>query len=63
MDKLIRASSPLPAFARQRFTFDRGSEFAGSGFWKKGSARDQPRKCVGYETPAEASMAHLQDEA
>ncbi|MGR9466010.1 IS30 family transposase (plasmid) [Rhizobium leguminosarum] len=29
MDKIIRAFSPLPAFARQSFTFDRGTEFAG----------------------------------
>jgi IS30 family transposase len=29
MDKIIRAFSPLPAFARQSFTFGRGTEFAG----------------------------------
>lgn len=29
MDRNIRAFSPLPAFARQSFTFDRGTEFAG----------------------------------
>ena len=29
MDKIIRAFSPLPAFARQSFTFDCGTEFAG----------------------------------
>ncbi|TCS03484.1 IS30 family transposase [Rhizobium sp. BK418] len=29
MDEIIRAFSPLPAFARQSFTFDRGTEFAG----------------------------------
>ncbi|MBP2448624.1 IS30 family transposase [Rhizobium leguminosarum] len=29
MDKIIKAFSPLPAFARQSFTFDRGTEFAG----------------------------------
>ncbi len=29
MDRIIRAFSPLPAFARQSFTFDRGTEFAG----------------------------------
>ena len=29
MDKIIEAFSPLPAFARQSFTFDRGTEFAG----------------------------------
>lgn len=29
MDKIIRRFSPLPAFARQSFTFDRGTEFAG----------------------------------
>jgi len=29
MDKIIRSFSPLPAFARQSFTFDRGTEFAG----------------------------------
>ncbi len=28
MDKIIRAFSSLPAFARQSFTFDRGTEFA-----------------------------------
>ena len=112
MGKIIRAFSPLPAFARQSFTFDRGTEFAGfraledgigacswfcdpSAPWQKGtventnkrirrylpgatdlsvvSQRDllhltrhinnQPRKCLGYKTPAEVFMAHLQDEA
>ena len=29
MDKIIEAFSSLPAFARQSFTFDRGTEFAG----------------------------------
>ena len=29
MDKIIREFSPLQAFARQSFTFDRGTEFAG----------------------------------
>jgi len=29
MDKIIGTFSPLPAFARQSFTFDRGTEFAG----------------------------------
>ncbi|MGO4441550.1 IS30 family transposase [Rhizobium sp. RAF56] len=29
MDKIIDAFSPLPAFARQSFTFDRGTEFRG----------------------------------
>lgn len=29
MDNIIEAFSPLPAFARQSFTFDRGTEFAG----------------------------------
>jgi transposase, IS30 family len=110
MDKIIRAFSPLPAFARQSFTFDRGTEFAGfraledgigarswfcdpSAPWQKGTVEnankrirrylpgatdlaavsqrdllqltrqlnDQPRKCLGYMTPAEAFMAHLQD--
>ena len=28
MDKIIETLSPLPAFARQSFTFDRGTEFA-----------------------------------
>ncbi|MBB4188959.1 IS30 family transposase [Sinorhizobium terangae] len=28
MDKIIETFSPLPAFARQSFTFDRGTEFA-----------------------------------
>lgn len=112
MDKIIRAFSPLPAFARQSFTFDRGTEFAGfraleegigarswfcdpSAPWQKGTVEntnkrfrrfmpgatdlaavsqhdliqlarhlnDQPRKCLGYKTPAEVFMAHLQDEA
>lgn len=112
MDKIIRAFSPLPAFARQSFTFDRGTEFAGfraledefgarswfcdpSAPWQKGTVEnankrirrylpgttdlaavsqrdllaltrhlnDQPRKCLGYMTPAEAFMAHLQDGA
>ncbi|UPA27323.1 IS30 family transposase [Shinella oryzae] len=110
MDKIIRAFSSLPAFARQSFTFDRGTEFAGfraleegigarswfcdpSAPWQKGavenankrirrfmpgntdlaavSQRDlnnlarhlnnQPRKCLGYKTPAEMFMAHLQE--
>ncbi len=112
MDKIIEAFSPLPAFARQSFTFDRGTEFAGfraledgigacSWFcdptapWQKGAVEnankrirrfmpgdtnlaevpqsalvqlahhlnDQPRKCLGYKTPAEVFMAHLQDQA
>ncbi len=112
MDKIIRAFSPLPAFARQSFTFDRGTEFAGfraledgigarswfcdpSAPWQKGTVEnankrirrylpgttdlaaisqrdllqltrhlnDQPRKCLGYMTPAEAFTAHLQDGA
>jgi IS30 family transposase len=29
MDKIIHAFSPLPSFARQSFTFDRGTEFSG----------------------------------
>jgi IS30 family transposase len=29
MDKIVHAFSPLPAFARQSFTFDRGAEFRG----------------------------------
>ncbi|SDO25529.1 Integrase core domain-containing protein, partial [Ensifer sp. YR511] len=29
MDNIIETFSPLPAFARQSFTFDRGKEFAG----------------------------------
>ena len=112
MDKIIRAFSPLPAFARQSFTFDRGTEFAGfraleegigarswfcdpSAPWQKGTVEnankrirrfmpavtdlaavsqrdliqlarhlnDQPRKCLGYKTPAEVFMAHLHDQA
>lgn len=108
MDKIIRSFSPLPAFARRSFTFDRGTEFAGfraledgmgasswfcdpSAPWQKGtventnkrlrrfipgntdlaavSQRDlntlarhlnnQPRKCLGYKTPAEVFMANL----
>ena len=111
MDEIIRAFSPLPAFARQSFTFDRGTEFAGfraleegigarswfcdpSAPWQKGTVEnankrmrrfmpgatdlaavsqrdliqlarhlnDQPRKCLGYKTPAEVFMAHLQDQ-
>ncbi|WP_018900887.1 IS30 family transposase [Rhizobium sp. 2MFCol3.1] len=110
MDKIIRAFSPLPAFARQSFTFDRGTEFAGfraledgigarswfcdpSAPWQKGAVEnankrirrfmpgttdlagvsqrdliqltrhlnDQPRKCLGYKTPAEVFIAHLQE--
>ncbi|KOF13368.1 transposase [Ensifer adhaerens] len=109
MDKIIEAFSPLPALARQSFTFDRGKEFAGfkaledgigarswfcdpSAPWQKGAventnkrirrfmpgntdlavipqnalnrlARDlnnQPRKCLGYRTPAEVFATHLQ---
>jgi len=29
MDKIIKAFAPLPSSARQSFTFDRGTEFAG----------------------------------
>jgi IS30 family transposase len=112
MDKIIEAFSPLPAFARQSFTFDRGTEFAGfraledgigarswfcdpSAPWQKGAVEntnkrirrfmpgetdltavshhdliqlarqlnDQPRKCLGYRTPAEVFLTHLQDGA
>jgi IS30 family transposase len=108
MDKIVRAFSLLPAFARQSFTFDRGTEFAGfraleegigacswfcdpSAPWQKGTVEntnkrirrflpgstdlavvsqrdllrltrhinDQPRKCLGYRTPAEVFIAHL----
>lgn len=111
MDKIIAAYALLPAFARQSFTFDRGTEFAGfraledgigahswfcdpSAPWQKGaventnkrvrrflpgdtdlaavsqgalnqlarSLNDQPRKCLGYKTPAEVFMAHLHEE-
>jgi len=111
MDKIIGVFSPLPAFVRQSFTFDRGTEFAGfkaledgigarswfcdpSAPWQKGAVEnankrirrvmpgdtdlaavsqrdlthlarylnDQPRKCLGYKTPAEVFMAHLQEE-
>lgn len=111
MDKIIQAFSSLPAFARQSFTFDRGTEFAGfraledgmgarswfcdpSAPWQKGTVEnankrirrllpantdlaflsqamlnqlarilnDQPRKCLGYRTPAEAFAMHLQGE-
>lgn len=110
MDKIIKAFAPLPAFARQSFTFDRGTEFAGfraledgigacswfcdpSAPWQKGTVEntnkrirrflpgstdlaivsqrdlldltrhinDQPRKCLGYKTPREVFMAHLQE--
>ncbi|NTF07448.1 IS30 family transposase [Agrobacterium rubi] len=109
MDRIIAAFSPLPSMARQSFTFDRGTEFAGfraledgigarswfcdpSAPWQKGGVEnankrirrfmpgdtdligisqntlnqlardlnDQPRKCLGYLTPAEAFAAHLQ---
>lgn len=109
--KITETFSPLPSLARQSFTFDRGTEFAGfraledgigarswfcdpSAPWQKGamenankrirrvmpgdtglavvSQRDltqlarnlngQPRRCLGYRTPAEAFMAHLQEE-
>ncbi len=112
MDKIIATFSPLPAFPRQSFTFDRGTEFAGfraledgigarswfcdpSAPWQKGAVKnankrirrftpgdtdlaavsqhdlthlarhlnDQPRKCLGYRTPAEVFMAYLQEEA
>ncbi|KJF68538.1 IS30 family transposase [Rhizobium nepotum] len=112
MDKIIRAFSSLPAFARQSFTFDRGTEFAAfraledgigarswfcdpSAPWQKGAVEntnkrirrylpsntdlsqmsqatlnqvarilnDQPRKCLGYRTPAEVFMEHLQENA
>jgi IS30 family transposase len=110
MDKIIHAFSPLPSFARQTFTFDRGTEFSGfraleegigarSWFcdpnspWQKGAIENankrirrfmpgdtdlssitqqhlvelahhlnsQPRKCLGYKTPAEVFMAHLHE--
>lgn len=112
MDKIIRAFSSLPAFARQSFTFDRGTEFAAfraledgigarswfcdpSAPWQKGAVEntnkrirrylpsntdlsqmsqatlnqvarilnDQPRKCLGYRTPAEVFMENLQENA
>lgn len=112
MDKIVHAFSSLPAFARQSFTFDRGTEFAAfqaledrigarswfcdpSAPWQKGAVgnankrirrflpsntdlnqmsqamlnqitrilNNQPRKCLGYKTPTEAFMAHLQGEA
>ncbi|MCZ4433100.1 IS30 family transposase, partial [Agrobacterium sp. SOY23] len=112
MDKIVLAFSSLPAFARQSFTFDRGTEFAAfraledgigarswfcdpSAPWQKGAVENankrirrflpsntdlsqmsqamlnqlthilnnQPRKCLNYRTPAEAFMAHLQEEA
>lgn len=34
MDKIIKAFSPLRSLARQSFTFDRGTEFAGFRAWK-----------------------------
>jgi IS30 family transposase len=110
MDKIIKAFSPLPSSARQSFTFDRGTEFAGfraledgigarswfcdpSAPWQKGAVEnankrirrfmpsdtdlagvsqrdltqlarhlnDQPRRCLGYKTPAEVFIAHLQE--
>jgi IS30 family transposase len=110
MDKIIRSFSSLPAFARQSFTFDRGTESAAfraledgigarswfcdpSAPWQKGAVEnankrirrylpaktdlsqmsqatlnqvarilnDQPRKCLGYRTPAEVFMEHLQE--
>ncbi len=112
MDKIIRAFSSLPAFARQSFTFDRGTEFAAfraledgigarswfcdpSAPWQKGAVEntnkrirrylpsntdlsqmsqatlnqvarilnDQPRKCLGYRTPADVFTEHLQENA
>ncbi|MFK3691036.1 IS30 family transposase [Agrobacterium tumefaciens] len=112
MDKIIRSFSPLPAFARRSFTFDRGTEFAGfraledgmgasswfcdpSAPWQKGTVENankrlrrflpgntdlalvsqrglttlarhlnnQPRKCLGYKTPAEVFMANLHGSA
>jgi IS30 family transposase len=111
MEKIIETFSPLPSQARQSFTFDRGTEFAGfraledgigasswfcdpSAPWQKGAVEnankrirrfmpgntdlvavsqcdltqlarhlnDQPRKCLGYKTPAEVFLAHLQEE-
>lgn len=110
MDRIIDTFSPLPAFARRSFTFDRGTEFAGfraledgigarswfcdpSAPWQKGAVEnankrirrfmpgdtdlaevpqqelvqlarhlnDLPRKCLGYRTPAEVFIAHLQE--
>lgn len=108
IDRIIATFAQLPSFARQSFTFDRGSEFAGfraledglgarswfcdpSAPWQKGAIEninkrirrflpgdtdlaiipqrllnhmardlnDQPRKCLGYKTPAEVFAAHL----
>lgn len=108
IDRIIATFAPQPSFARQSFTFDRGSEFAGfraledglgarswfcdpSAPWQKGAIEninkrirrfrpgdtdlaiipqrllnhmardlnDQPRKCLGYKTPAEVFAAHL----
>ncbi|MCY1745359.1 IS30 family transposase [Ensifer sp. SL37] len=50
MDEIIETFSPLPAFARQSFTFDRGTEFAALGLWKMASARG-----AGSATPVRRS--------
>ncbi|UXN67510.1 IS30 family transposase (plasmid) [Phyllobacterium sp. A18/5-2] len=112
MDKIIETFSPLPSTARQSFTFDRGTKFAGfraledgigarswfcdpSAPWQKGAVEninkrirrfmpgdtdlaadsqrdlihlvchlnDQPRKCLGYRTPAEVFAIHLHEGA
>ncbi len=112
MDRIIATFSSLPSFARQSFTFDRGTEFAGfraledgigarswfcdpSAPWQKGAVEninkrirrfmpgdtdlaavsqrdliqlarhlnDQPRKCLGYRTPAEVFASHLHERA
>ncbi len=83
MDKIIGTFSPLPAFERQSFTFEKGAvenankrirRFMPSDTDLADVSRrdlthlarhlnDQPRKCLGYRTPAEVFMAYLQEEA
>lgn len=67
MDKIIETFSPLPAFARQSFTFDRGTEFAGFRALEDGiggaagsAIPVHPGRKVRSKTPTNASAASCQ---
>ncbi|MDQ0323773.1 IS30 family transposase [Pararhizobium capsulatum DSM 1112] len=61
MDKIIRAFSPLPAFARQSFTFDRGTEFAGFRALEEGIGAQlvlRPKRALAKRNRREHQQAH-----
>ncbi len=71
IDKIVDAFAPLPAFARQSFTFDRGTEFRGfkacdpNSPWQKGAVAafspDGPECMPDVRLPLEAvqEMPHV----